>query len=145
MEAVLAVIIIAILCLCFGVSTDIIMLGFTILAGIILLALLLLFTYSVLCLIFSRKTEADFLRFDKSPKGGYKAAYYLAEGKEYPCIFPCESIVFRRYYQNGRKHTVRISRIRFCVFDIFACITSILGLIFSSALTGAVIYIIFLF
>ncbi len=144
MEAVLAIVIIAILCLCFGVSTDIIILGFVLLAGFTLLTVLLLFAYSVLCLIISKKAEADFVRFDKTPKGNYKVAFYSADGKEYPCIFPCESLFLRKFYTNGKKHRIRISRIRYCAFDVFACITSVLGLIFSSALTAAVVYIIFL-
>ncbi len=144
MEAVLAIVIVAILCLCFGVSTDIIISGFILLAGLTLFAVLLLFAYSVLCLIFSVRKDADFVRFDKTPKGNYKVAFYSADGKEYPCIFPCESLFLRKHYTNGKKHRVRISRIRYCAFDIFACITSILGLIFSFALAAAVVYIIFL-
>ncbi|MBE6862690.1 MAG: hypothetical protein E7497_07340 [Ruminococcus sp.] len=141
MEAVLGIIIIAVLCVCFGVSTDIIIFGFVLLAGFTLLSMLLLFAYSVLCLILSTGKDAEFVRFDKSPKGGYKVAYYSSDGKEYPCIFPCESLLLRKFYTNGKKHRVRISRIRYCVFDVFACITSILGLFFSSALAAAVVYI----
>lgn len=143
MEIVLIIIIIAAVCICFGVPTELIIFGVICIIGLALAAMFFLFAYSFVCLLFSRKCDARFVRIEK--KGKFSSAVYIVDGAEYFCIFPCEAIFRKRIYNPEKPYTVRLNKRIKRVFDRNALITCITGFLFSAVSSGfaaAFIYVI---
>lgn len=140
MEFILIIAVIAVLCVIFQVSIDIIIMGVAILTGLVVLSMTLLFVYFFIRLLFSRKVRADFSRIDKPEKTKFRTAYYIIDGVEYPCVFPAESIMTNTLYKKDKKYNVWINRRMKCVYDRFAFTTCVMGfLICTSVVAAAVI------
>lgn len=138
MEFILAVVVIAVLCIIFQVSTDIIIMCSLILVCIVFAVTALLFIYFFICLMFSEKCTAEFSRTGKSDKNKFSKAYYIIDGEEYPCIFPEEKIFGIELYRKDRKYNVWLNRRFRFVYDRFAFATCIIGFsasIFLAAVT----------
>ncbi|MDE6036400.1 MAG: hypothetical protein K2G36_10910 [Ruminococcus sp.] len=135
MEFILVIIVIAVLCIIFRISTDIIIMGISILTALLILAMTLLFIYFFFRLLFSRKIKACFLRIDKPENFKFRTAFYLVDGTEYPCIFPAESILINTFYKKDKSYTVWLDRRKKYVFDPFAFTTCIIGFLVSTSLT----------
>lgn len=133
MEALVVLAVIIVLCLVLGVSVEMIMLGILALIELLIVLMALFFVYSCISLALSKSKKAVFTRIDKSPKGKFKVAYYSVDGEEYPCAFPSEMILTDKMYHTDRKITVMLNRRRGSVFDIWAILTSIIGLVCSNA------------
>lgn len=130
MEFVLALIIIIVLCKVLGISNEFLVLGGLILVELTIIAMLLLFVYFCLHLLFTKRKKASFIRSGKPEKGKFQVAYYLVDGEEYPCIFPKEAGLT---YKTDRCYNVYFSRKLKKVYDIWAILTCISGLFFSIA------------
>lgn len=140
MEFILVIAVIAVLCVIFQVSTDIIIMCIAILTGFVIAVMTLLFIYFFARLLFSKKVKADFSRIDKTEKTKFRTAYYIIDGVEYPCVFPAESIMTNTLYKKDKKYNVWINRRMKCVYDRFAFTTCIMGfLVSTSVVTTAVI------
>lgn len=102
-------------------------------AGVLLLisaALVLLFLYCVILLLRTERHEAVFIRIDHpTPESSHKVAFYRIGDVEYPCLFPEEGILRAKLYRTDRTYRVRLLRKRECVFDRYAVITTVFGLI----------------
>lgn len=124
-----------------GVNLDYIL--YAVFGVVLLLSLFfaLFFVFCIVCLLFSKRKEARFIRFDKLRDSKYQVAYYLVEGNEYPCVFPKEGIFSNKLYQQDRVYYVFFSKKLKKVFDRFATITCILGLVFWSILSVSLIII----
>ena len=112
-------------------------------AGILLLLFVLmtiLFLYCTLRLVFSKKKGAVFVRIDKPGEDSrFKVAFYMVDGREYPCLFPEEGVFRSKLYRKERKCHVFVNYRMEKVFDRYAVTTCILGLVCSIALgTGMV-------
>lgn len=127
MEFILIIAVIAVLCVIFQVSIDIIIMGVAILTGVVILSMTLLFVYFFIRLLFSRKVRADFSRIDKPEKTKFRTAYYIIDDVEYPCVFPAESIMTNTLYKKDKKYNVWINRRMKCVYDRFAFTTCVTG------------------
>ncbi len=130
MGAILGLLIILLMLFVLGVDTGIII---GIVLGIAALAVLFMlgfFVFSTVMLIGAKSCTAEFSRIDKSPKGHFDCAYYIVEGREYPNAFPCESVMRRHLYSQGRDEKVRLSEKHGFVFDRIAHIVCIAGLLF---------------
>lgn len=57
----------------------------------------------------------------------------MIDDKEYPCVFPKESGLTSNMYRTDRVYNVRFSKTLKKVYDMWAMITCIVGLIFSVA------------
>ena len=143
MEFILVIIIIAVLCIIFQVSTDIIIMGIAVLTGLVIVSMTILFIYFFIRLLFSKKVKADFLRIDKSEKTKFRTAYYIIDGVEYPCVFPAESILINTLYKKDKQYTVWLNRRMKCVFDRFAFTTCVIGFLVSTSLvtTAVILYL----
>lgn len=137
MEFILIISVIAVLCIIFRVSTDIIIMCSLILIGIVLAFTALLFVYFFICLLFSKKCSAEFSKTDKSDKNKFSKAYYIVDGVEYPCIFPEEKFFGIKFYRKDRKYNVWLNRRFKFVYDRFAFSTCIIG--FTASIFLAVI------
>lgn len=84
-EAVLFIIVVTVLCLCLGVDAAYIVFGILCLLALGVILMFILFAYSLICMLFSQKTKAEFVRIDKN--GKINSAFYLIDGVEYPCMF----------------------------------------------------------
>lgn len=142
MEFIVVCIIILVCCMILGVSLNYIL--YTVFGVVLLLSLFfaLFFVFCIVCLLFSKRKEARFVRFDKLRDSKYQVAYYLVEGSEYPCVFPKEGILSNKLYQQDRVYYVFFSKKLKKVFDRFATITCILGLVFWSILSVSLLILI---
>lgn len=143
MEFILVIAVIAVLCIIFQVSTDMIIIGVTAVTGLILLSMILLFMYFFVRLLFSKKHQAYFSRIDRPEKNKFRTAYYIVDNVEYPCVFPAEGIFLNALYRKDRKYHVRLNSRMKRVYDRFAIATCITGFSVSIfiAISAVAIYI----
>ncbi len=130
MEIILAIVIIIVICKILGVSNFVLILCGLGIIELIIIAMLLFFVYHTLHLFLTKKHNANFVKIDKPKKGKFKVAYYEIEGEEYPCIFPMEAS-FSSSYREDKIYSVRFSKFLKKVYDKWAVITCIVGLVFS--------------
>lgn len=145
MEYIIGLCIIIVLLLLIGVKSGTIIAGIFLLLCAVLLLLLIFFAYSMFRLVTSKRLEADFLKTDKAPKGEFKVAYYLCEGKEYPCAFPAEPFFEKKFYPSHKKHKVMLNRKTKTVYDRYAAVTCAVGFVFSLSLVLLLLYILLLY
>lgn len=131
MEFILVIVVIIVICLIFNVSPGLIALVLMAVVELIILSMLLLFIYQCIRMLLSKRVEAKFTRIGKAPgeNSRFKVAYYMIEGKEYPCVFPSEMILNDKMYHEDRICHVIFSRRTGKVFDIWTVLTCIIGLI----------------
>lgn len=127
MEFILVIAVIAVLCIIFQISTDMIIMGVMVITGLILIAMILLFVYFFIRLLFSRKCEAYFSKIDRPEKNKFRTAYYIIDGVEYPCVFPAEGIFMNTLYRKDKKYHVRLNLRMKQVYDRFAFATCVIG------------------
>lgn len=125
------------ICIILGINYNYIMLAVVCLFSCFLL---LLFMYSFIRLLFSKRKEAKFVRFDKMGNRKYQAACYLVEGEEYLCIFPKEGFMTNKLYRQDKIYHVMLNKSMKRVYDRFAISTCMLGLIFGMGLSTGIIY-----
>lgn len=130
MEVIIGLITIVVMCKLLGVSNSALAIGGVGLIVLSIAAMTLFFVYFTANLIFSRTKKAAFSRIDVPEKGRFRTAFYVVDGVEYPCIFPKESAFNSRLYQEGKMYTVRFSRHLKKVYDKWAMMTCIVGLVF---------------
>lgn len=130
MEFILVVAVIFVLCKSLGISNQVLIAGVAVLVELTIIAMLLLFFYFCINLIFTRRKKAVFIRTGKPEGSKFQVAYYLIDGIEYPCIFPCESGIS---YKANHTYNVLYSKRMNKVYDIWSMLTCIIGFAFSSA------------
>lgn len=135
MEAVIAVILIAGICFLVGVPPVYIILGFICLVLLALAAMALMFFYCFYGFVRSEKHFGTFIRFEQ--KEHFKYAVYFTDGKEYGCIFPCESFFRKKLYRDGKKYRLMVNKKRNTVYDGFASATCVIGFTFSLLMVAA--------
>lgn len=129
MEFLVALIVIIVFCKILGISNEMLITGGLALIELTIIAMLLLFLYFCLNLIFTKSRKAEFIRTGKPEGSKFNVAYYLIDGKEYPCVFPRESGIA---YKTNHTYKVRYSKRLNKVFDIWSILTCVIGLIFSA-------------
>lgn len=141
MEIIVILVIVIVLCLVLDISLQFIVLGLIALIGVVSGLFALAFWGCAVCLLGARKKEASFLRIDRVKGGKFQAAYYLVDGQEYPCIFPKEVVLENRLYQTNKTYHVLLHEKMGKVFDRFAIVTCVLGLVAGTVLSvGILIY-----
>ncbi len=138
MEVVVTIAVIVVLCIILGVSTSIMITAAFALAGLVILAMTLLFIYFFIHLAVSKKTNASFTRIDQGKNWKFRTAYYKVDGKEYPCVFPSEP---KFVYKEGKEYKVRFNKRLGGVFDKWAVTTCILGMVFSILASAGAVYL----
>lgn len=132
MEAIVALIIIIVLCKILGVSNTVLIMCALGLIELTIIAMLLFFIFFCLNLLFSKRRKAKFTRFGKAKSGKFTVAFYSLDDAEFPCVFPKESFTGKNSYSTEREYTVFYNKLLKKVFDMWSVTTCIVGLIFSS-------------
>ena len=135
MEIIIVIIIILAYGLILTANLNYILVAGVIVVGLFLGFLTLFFGYCTICLLCSKKKEASFVRMGQLGSSEYQVAYYLVEGKEYPCIFPKEGILEDKLYQRDKTYYVMLNKKMDKVYDRFALVTCLLGLVCSVLLS----------
>ncbi len=130
MEIVIIIAIILVLCLILGVKLNYILFGMAILATVFFGLMAIGFFYCIIRVLFSKRTEAKFVRFGKPSGNKFQVAYYVVEEKEYPCMFPKEFIMENKLYPIDKTCSVMLDRKANRVYDQYAIATCVLGLAF---------------
>jgi len=136
------VLIIAIvICLILNVSLYYILSGILILVGIITVLFSVSFLYCFIVLLCSKCKEAEFVRIAPAKGERFQVAFYMVDGEAYPCMFPREAILEDKLYRKDRKYRVMWNSRKGKVFDRYACMTCVLGLLVSVALSVGIAYV----
>jgi len=139
-EFIVVIAVIVVLALILGVKPIILLAAAACIVGLFLVFMVIFFIISFFLMLSSKPAEAEFTRLDKrSPKGKFKQAFYMIDGKEYPNIFPEEGIMEKMLYKTDKKYTVRLNRKGY-VFDRFAISTCIIGFITSILIVSAAVF-----
>ena len=141
MEIFIIFLIVIVYCLVLDVNLSYILTGGVALIGIFAVLLAIGFLICNICLLFSKRKEAKFLRMDFVKGSKYQVAYYLVEGKEYPCLFPKEGIMEEKLYNKEAMYHVLLNEKLGRVFDRFAVATCVLGLLFGSIIGAGVVVV----
>lgn len=131
MEVLVILAIVIVLLLILGVSPEALMLGSMVLMGLLMLTLFVFFIYCSFRLLRSKRCTGKLSRVEKHPKYGYGTPYYTVEGEEYANVFPCEVVMKKQLYSEGRECRVFLDRRRGRVFDGNATASVIGGAILS--------------
>ena len=99
MELLILLIIVVVLCLILDVSMNVIVLGLIALIGMVSGLFALAFLGCVICLLGCKRKTATFLRIDNAKGSKFQVAYYMVDGREYPCIFPKEVVLENKLYR----------------------------------------------
>lgn len=138
MEFVIIILIILIYCLVLNVSIHYIILGAILFIGAVSALFTLAFVFCCICLLFSKRKEARFVRMGQVKNRGFQVAFYLVDGEEYPCIFPQEGVWVDKLYQKEKTYHVMLNKRMGKVFDRFAFTTSVLGLVFCTVVSVSI-------
>lgn len=133
MEALIVLVIIIVLLLILGVAPEALMLGFMALMGLMMLTLFVFFFYCITRLVRSEKHEGRLSKVENHPKYGFGTPYYAIDGEEYANVFPCEVVMKKQLYSEGRECRLYLDRKRGKVFDGNAKISVIAGIFLSGA------------
>lgn len=142
MEFFVVLAIIIVLCIILGVGADVMIMGVLILIGLVIAAMAVFFIAFGMLLLFSKKTDAVFLRIGKRDGGKFNTAFYKVEENEYPCFFPSEPKIL---YKKDKQCRVRLNKRFGLVFDTFSVVTCTVGFFFSISAAAAAVFIAFEF
>ncbi len=140
MELLIFLIIVIVFCLILDVSLNFVVLGLIAFMGIISGLFALAFLGCMVCLLGCRRKPATFLRTDNVKGSKFQVAYYLVEGREYPCVFPKEVVLENKLYQTDKVYHVMVHEKLGKVFDRFAVTTCVLGLVAGIALSVGILF-----
>lgn len=130
MEVIIIISILLLLGIIFQVDrTVVILIALAVLCVVsLLLALFFLVACTLLVTSLRKKAECDGTDIPEGRK--MKVAFYLIEGERYPCIFPSEGLSEDKFYRKGEARTVFLHKRLKRVFDRYAVMTCVLGLVF---------------
>lgn len=137
MELIIALIVIAVLCVVLGVKPIYLLMGATVLLALAFVFSVLLLTFFFVRMLFAKRHTAVFSRIDKSPYYKFRVAYYMIEDREYPNIFPEEGFFRSKLYKSDKPCIVLLARNKKFVFDKFACATCTIGTFLGIACAAA--------
>lgn len=141
MEFLMVLIIVIILCLILNVSLNYILTGILILIGVGAVLFAVSFLYCFVVLLRSKRIEAEFVRIGPAKGDRFQVAFYRVEGEEYPCMFPRETILVDKLYRKDKPCRVMWNSRKGKVFDRYACITCVLGLVVSVVLSVGIVFV----
>ena len=133
MEALIVLVIIIALLLILGVPAEVLMLGLMLLMVLMMLTLFVFFIFCTFRLLRSDRCIGKLSKVENHPKYGYGTPYYNVEGEEYANVFPCEVVMKKQLYAEGRECKLHLDRKRGRVFDGNALVSVIAGIFLSGA------------
>lgn len=141
MEFLMVLIIVIVLCLVLNISLNYIVTGILILAGVGAVFFAVSFLYCFVMLLCSKKKVARFVRIGPAKGERFQVAFYLVEGAECPCMFPREAVLTDQLYRTDKTCRVMWHLRKGKIFDRYACVTCVMGLAVSMALSVGIIFI----
>lgn len=141
MEIIIIIAVIVVLCLMLGVKKIYLVFAALALIALAYAATVILLSFFFVVMITSKKRTASFSRIDQSPRSRFKVAWYTADGKEYPNIFPEEGFMQNKLYRSDKECTVLLSRNQKYVFDKFSAATCTIGFILGIGTVIAIVMI----
>ncbi|MCR5541632.1 MAG: hypothetical protein K6F71_12565 [Ruminococcus sp.] len=131
METLIVLIVVTVLLVILGVSAEMLIIGFLGLLCLMMAALFLFFAYCIIRMTRSKKCRGKLATVTKHPKHGFSVPVYEIDGEKYENVFPCEIVMKKQLYYEGRECRLLLDKKRSKVFDGNARISSILGIILS--------------
>lgn len=135
MEILMVLVVVMVLCLILNISLNYILLSILTVICIGALFFAISFLYCLVVMLSSKRKEAEFVRIGPAKGERFQVAFYRVEGAEYPCMFPGEAILTDKLYRTDKPCRVMWHPRKGKVFDRYACITCVLGLVVSVALS----------
>lgn len=133
MEVLIILVVVIVLLLILGVPPEVMMLGFMVLVSLMMLALSVFFLLCIFRLMRSKKCRGRLSKVESHPKYGYGTPYYTIDGEEYANVFPCEVVMKKQLYAEGRECDLHLDSKRGKVFDGNAFISVVGGIFLSVA------------
>lgn len=143
MEIVVIFVILMALCFCMGMGIETFLFILCIMMTLFMIFVFAFFLISASKITGSKKVRAEFVKTDKHPKYGYKAAYYKVGDEVYPNVFPCEVVLKNVIYSRDKTYNVRVARKKNCVFDTNAYLCTVIGLVSGAVLSSVLMWITF--
>ena len=140
MEALIVIVIVAVLLIIMGVTAEVLIAGFMGLLCLMMLALFLFFGWCIFRMTRCRKCTGRLADVEKEPKLGYSVPVYEIDGEKYRNVFPCEIVMKDRLYTEGRECRLMLDEKRGKVFDGNARISSIMGIVLSGVSFVMILY-----
>lgn len=141
METLIAVAIFLILILLFTGHSNIAVIVLSILIVAAAVFMTFFFVINFIVFLFFRSGDAEYSRIEERANGKWRNACYIIDGEEYRCIFPFDGLFVKQPYKENAKCHVRFNAKIGKVYDKYAIITTILGLVFSLGFDAALIII----
>ena len=133
MELLIILIVVIVLLIIMGISFEFIMFGLMLLMSTMMLALTIFFVWCICRLTVCKKCEGKLAKVEINPKFGFGTPHYDISGKTYANVFPCEVVMKKQLYYEGRKCVLRLDEKRGKVFDGNAMLSTVFGVILSAA------------
>ncbi len=144
MELLVLLLILGVLLWIFGVPWQMLLLGVTMVAALLLGLMLLFFVGTAFSLLFFRAKKGSFVRFNQYHK--FERAVYQVEDTEYINLFPAETVMRERLYHE-QPHTLLVhkGRLQNTAYDMHSILIIVLGLLASAVLFGIFLVVLLLF
>lgn len=133
MEILIILLIIIVLLLILGVSTELILFGLMLLMLFMMATLFVFFAFSAVRLLRCERTTGKVSKITINERFGFKTPNYKIGDEEYPNVFPCEMIMKRQLYSEGRECRLMLDKKRKKVYDGNARASVIAGVFLSAA------------
>ena len=144
MELILGLAVIIILLLILGFGIDTIIFGIVGLLTLAAGASGLILLYFAVRLLFSKKRTAVFARIGRPEKARYDVAYYRTDEGELPNVFPAEVVMKKRLYDSEKNVKLRIDAGKKFVYDRNARATILAGVPLCTLLCAFLVFGIYL-
>ncbi len=142
MEALISAAVIILLCVCFGMSAELMLSIFMIVVAVAACFIFLFFVVCAVSLIGSKKIKVKFSRFEKNDENGFERAIYSDDNNEHPNVFPSEKMFKHFLYNKEKDYFVRLCRKKNKVYDKYSIITVVTGLLLGGASSvGLILYL----
>ena len=140
MEMLIVLVVVTVLLVILGVSAEMLIVGFLGLLCLMMIALVLFFTYCIIRMTKSKKCSGKLSKLTQNPKHGFSVPVYEIDGEEYENVFPCEIVMKKQLYYEGRECRLLLDEKRRKVFDGNARASSIVGIVISAVSAVLLIY-----
>ena len=132
MEMLIVLVVVTVLLVIMGVSAEMLIVGFLGLLCLMMVALVLFFIYCIIRMTKCRKCSGKLSEVTKNPKHGFSVPVYDIDGEKYENVFPCEIVMKKQLYYEGRECRLLLDEKRRKVFDGNARASSIVGIVISA-------------
>lgn len=133
MEILIILLIIIVLLLIVGVSTELILFGLMVLMLLMMAVLFVFFSISAVRLILCERTTGKVSKITVNERFGFRIPNYKIGDGEFPNVFPCEMVMKKQLYAEGRECRLFLDKKRKRVYDGNARASIIAGVFLSAA------------